>query len=109
MVTISALADALHSKMKEYKTVQLPKESIIMLDRNMPKLLYPATTNSIAARFGLGVERKETGKSVLDMVNANDFISIRKRVSAEIDVLWKIYNAMVKEIFGSYVTSMKKR
>ena len=62
-------------------------------------MLYPATTNAIAARFDLDTERKDTGKSVWDMVDANDFIAIRNRVLGETEVLWKIYNAMVGKIF----------
>ena len=83
------------------KIVDLSEASIPYFDKNRPRLLYPVATNSIAKRFGLGSERKETGKSVWDMADAEDFDGIRNRVSAEVEVLWKIYGAMVKKIFKS--------
>ncbi len=81
------------------KIVDLSEVAIPYLNKNRPKMLYPATTNAIAARFDLGTERKDTGKSVWDMVDTNDFIAIRNRVLGETEVLWKIYNAMVGKIF----------
>lgn len=81
------------------KPVDLSDVAIPYIDRNRPKLMYPIPTNTIAARLGLKSERKESGKTVWDMVEANDFQAIKVRVREEGDVIWGIYNRLLSDIF----------
>lgn len=82
------------------KPVDLSDVAIAYIDRNRPRLMYPITANTMASRFGSGSERKESGKSVWDMVESNDFKSIKERVRGEVSSIWNIYNAMLSKIFG---------
>ena len=82
------------------KIVDLSEVAIPYMNKKRPRMLYPVTTNSIATRFGLGTERKDSGKTVWDMADSADFEGIRERTISEIEVLKKIYWVFVENIFS---------
>lgn len=81
------------------KIVDLSEAGIPYMNRNRPRLLYPVSTNSLAARFNLETNRKDTGKTVWEMADAGDFKGIEARTESEVGVLRMLYDAMVNKIF----------
>ncbi|MEM0134596.1 MAG: hypothetical protein QXU18_05125 [Thermoplasmatales archaeon] len=92
-------ADMLYEIYLKTKAVDLSDVAIPYIYKNRPRLMYPITANEIASRFGLQSERKASGKTVWDMVEANDFDGIKERVRTEVSDMWKIYDKLLSDIF----------
>lgn len=83
------------------KPVDLSDVVIPYINRNRPRLMYPISTNTMISRFGIGSDRKESGKNVWDLVESRNFEGIKERVRSEVSDMWKIYNKLITDIFGS--------
>ena len=91
--------DILYETLMKTRAVDLSDVAIPFFNRGRPEMLYPITTNSIVGRLKVNAERKNTGKSVWEMVDTGDIDAVKRRTSEEVDTLIKIYDSMVKHIF----------
>ena len=89
----------LYETFMKTKIVDLTDTAIPYLNFNTPRMLYPVATNRIVNRFKIDAQRKETGKSVWDMVDNGNLDGVKLRTSEEVKVLTKIYYKLVEQIF----------
>lgn len=81
------------------KPIDLSESTIPYFTWKGKRVLYPIVTNSMIKGFELNSQKKESGKRVWEMVEANDFESIKARVRGEVSDIWEIYNKLMKDIF----------
>ena len=95
---LDSIANLYETFMKT-KIVDLTDTAIPYLNLYTPRMLYPVATNRIVSRFKIDAQRKETGKSVWDMVDSGNLEGVKFRTSEEVKVLTKIYQKLVEQIF----------
>lgn len=73
----------------------------IPLFRNDPRIfpIYPKTTNALTARLGLQAQgRKDSGKSVWELYELQQFDTIKERTASEVEDTIKIASSIVSRI-----------
>lgn len=92
--------EALYETYLKTKIVDLGDVGILLF-RNDPRIfpLYPKTTNALTARLGLQDKgRKDTGKSVWELYEAQQFDAIKERTAAEVGDTIRIASSIISRI-----------